>query len=104
MASRLSIIGVFAALLTASLSGRVVAIQRADSENVSCRPAGSLVMLSGLSEASGVAASQRNPGLLWSHNDSGLPMLFAIGTDGTMKGQVPIAAAQVDDWEDVAVG
>ena len=61
-------------------------------------------MLPGLAEASGLAASRRHSGLLWSHNDSGSPVIFAVSTDGSIKGRVVVAGARVDDWEDIAVG
>jgi hypothetical protein len=69
-----------------------------------CTPAGSLVPLSGLPEASGLAASRRTPGRLWTHNDSGQPVLFALDSRGTVTGQVRVAGARVDDWEAIAVG
>jgi hypothetical protein len=68
-----------------------------------CMPAGSLVRLQGVSEASGAAASQRHPGIIWTHNDSGEPVVFAFDTRGGSKGRVTITGATVTDWEDVAV-
>ena len=35
-----------------------------------------------INEASGLARSQREPGVLWTMNDSGKPLLYAIGKDG----------------------
>lgn len=56
-----------------------------------------------LSEASGVAASRRNPQVLWSHNDSGdLPTLYALNTHGHYLGKVDILGANAFDWEDIA--
>ena len=57
-----------------------------------------------LPEASGVAVSRKSPGVLWSHNDSGEPVIVAVGTDGTTRGRVKIAGATVGDWEDIDVG
>lgn len=57
-----------------------------------------------LSEASGIAAGLRSPGVLWSHNDSGEPVLYAFGSDGRSLGEVRVAGATVEDWEDVAAG
>src|SRR5881394_1013410 len=38
-----------------------------------------------VTEASGLAASRRNPGVLWTHNDAGsTPRLFALSTNGTL--------------------
>lgn len=55
-----------------------------------------------LSEASGIAAGLRSPGVLWSHNDSGEPVLYAFGSDGGALGEVRVAGATLEDWEDVA--
>lgn len=53
-------------------------------------------------EASGLTASLRTPGLLWTHNDSGGdPILFAMNTDGTLRGKVRIEGVRNFDWEDV---
>jgi hypothetical protein len=60
--------------------------------------------VTGLPEASGVAASLRTAGMLWSHNDSGEPVVFAVGSDGSTIGRVTIAGASVGDWEDIDVG
>ncbi len=58
-----------------------------------------------LAEASGLAASRRSPGLLWSHADSGnAPVLVALDAHGTVKGRVALRGATPVDWEDVAVG
>lgn len=56
-----------------------------------------------LTEASGLAASRRNAGLLWALNDSGNgPYLYAVGTDGTDYGRVRLRDAENVDWEDLA--
>jgi hypothetical protein len=60
---------------------------------------------SDLIEASDLVASSRNPGVLWSHNDSGgKPRLFALGTNGTDLGTYHLEGATLEDWEDLAVG
>lgn len=69
-----------------------------------CQPAGSLVRLPGLAEASGIAASRRAPGRLWTHNDSGRPVLFALDTRGAVTARIRITGAAIDDWEAIAVG
>jgi hypothetical protein len=59
-------------------------------------------MLPEIPETSGLAVSRRNPGLLWSHNDSGsAAVLFALDESGALRGRVrvPIRAR---DWEDVS--
>jgi hypothetical protein len=54
-------------------------------------------------ETSGLAASRRANDLLWVHNDSaGQPVLYAIGTDGRLRGTVRIAGVKNIDWEDIA--
>jgi hypothetical protein len=53
-------------------------------------------------ETSGLAVSHRTPGLLWTHNDSGgEPVLFAINTDGTLRGKVRVEGATNLDWEEM---
>ena len=59
-------------------------------------------MLPEIPEASGLAVSRRDPGLLWSHNDSGsAAVLFALDTAGTMRGRVRVPV-KTRDWEDVS--
>ncbi len=54
-------------------------------------------------ETSGLAVSTRNPGLLWTHNDSGgVPVLFALALDGSLRGSVQLQGVVNRDWEDVA--
>ena len=55
-------------------------------------------------EVSGLVASRKQEGVLWIHNDSGdLPRLFAIGTDGALRGVFSLDALALD-WEDIAIG
>jgi hypothetical protein len=56
-----------------------------------------------LDESSGVAPSRRYPGVLWTHNDGPSPVVFATDTTGAALGIVRVRA-EVDDWEDVALG
>jgi hypothetical protein len=65
-------------------------------------PATELVHIRSAAEASGITVSRRTPGLLWTHNDSGEPVLLAIDASGTMKGRVQVTGARVVDWEDLA--
>jgi hypothetical protein len=69
-----------------------------------CTAVGSLVPLAGLHEASGLAMSRRTPARLWTHNDSGQPVLFALDSKGAVAGQVRVTGAQVEDWEAIAAG
>ncbi|MCB9600924.1 MAG: hypothetical protein H6720_11305 [Sandaracinus sp.] len=58
-----------------------------------------------LREISGVAASRRNPGVLWVHNDSGdRPRVSAITPAGARAAVFELEGAEAVDWEDVAVG
>lgn len=58
-----------------------------------------------VSESSGVVASRRNPGLLWTHNDSGDgPFLYAIDEQGKKRGVWRVTGADAVDWEDIAAG
>ena len=71
---------------------------------VACTPAGSLMTVAGLTEASGLVASRATPGRLWSHNDSGRPEIIALDTKGQVAGRVSVSGATVVDWEAVAAG
>ena len=54
-------------------------------------------------EASGLAASWRDPGKVWIINDSGSsPGLHLAGNDGEDFGSVELAGAPNVDWEDLA--
>jgi hypothetical protein len=70
----------------------------------SCRPDGPLVPLPEIPEASGIAVSRRSPGLLWSHNDSGEPVLFGLDWQGKIKARIRVTNAEMEDWEDTAAG
>jgi len=56
-------------------------------------------------EASGIAASRKNTGVLWVHNDSGDGnRIFAINRQGRNLGTYHIDKAYARDWEDIAIG
>ena len=58
-----------------------------------------------ITESSGLAASWRNDGIFWTHNDSGDgPFVFAIDRSGRTRGTWRVQGAQARDWEDIAVG
>jgi hypothetical protein len=57
-----------------------------------------------LYELSGIVASRRNPGVLWTHNDGSNPKLFAIDTNGHYLGQYNLVDLVTHDWEDIALG
>jgi hypothetical protein len=56
-------------------------------------------------ESSGLVASRRHPGVLWTHNDSGdAARLFAVGRDGRVLATLRLAGVQARDWEALALG
>ena len=56
-----------------------------------------------LRESSGVVASRRHAGVLWTHNDSGhAPTLFAVDKAGKLIAQYAVGAPNID-WEDIAI-
>lgn len=58
-----------------------------------------------LDEASGLVSSQLNPGLLWSHNDSGnAGDIFALTATGDVIESFSVSNASNIDWEDMALG
>lgn len=57
-----------------------------------------------IDESSGLGASRRYPGYLWTHNDSGdKPRLFLISPQGKTVATVSLPGAEAKDWEDMAV-
>ena len=59
----------------------------------------------GLDESSGVAASRRQPGILWTLNDSGNEAwIFATDTLGRDLGAFVVDGAENEDWEAIALG
>jgi hypothetical protein len=58
-----------------------------------------------LRESSGLAISRTQPGVLWSHNDSGDgPNLYAIDISGKLLAVFRVTGAMARDWEDIAAG
>jgi hypothetical protein len=58
-----------------------------------------------LEEVSGIAASARNTGTLWMHNDSGdQPRVYAVGASGATDVAYTLAGTSAEDWEDMAIG
>jgi len=56
-------------------------------------------------ESSGLAASRRQPGLLWTHNDSGDdPVVYCADRQARSCGAWRVAGAAARDWEDMAAG
>jgi hypothetical protein len=57
-----------------------------------------------INEASGIAASRKNPGVLWVHNDDGPAWVYALNREGKLLGTYNLVVARMRDWEDIAVG
>jgi hypothetical protein len=58
-----------------------------------------------LDETSGLVVSRRQPGVLWTHNDSGDgPNLYAIDATGKLRATFTVAGAEAIDWEDMSSG
>lgn len=59
-----------------------------------------------INEASGLAASRRHPGVLYTHNDSGdQARIFALDSeDGRTLAEYQITPSDNYDWEDLSVG
>ncbi|WP_338845072.1 hypothetical protein V8J88_15370 [Massilia sp. W12] len=60
---------------------------------------------SALNEISGCAASRRQPGLLWLHNDSGdSARIFAVNHKGVLQKTYTLEGVKANDFEDIAIG
>jgi hypothetical protein len=58
-----------------------------------------------IKESSGIAASRRNAGIFWTHNDSGDgPFIYAFDRQGKHRGVWRVTGAKAIDWEDMAIG
>lgn len=58
-----------------------------------------------IDEASGMADSRVNPGVIWLHNDSGDgAYLYAVDRKGKTKAVYLVRSAGASDWEDMAWG
>jgi hypothetical protein len=64
-----------------------------------------LVENDAITEASGVACSRIQSGLLWTHNDSGdRSRLFAMSIHGKHLAEVHLTGVKSIDWEDICIG
>ena len=58
----------------------------------------------GISEASGIAVSRKDPGSYWIINDSGAPPeIRLVQADGTARGKITLKDVRNADWEDLAI-
>ena len=74
------------------------------SATAACTGATMIARIPDVPEASGLAASRTQPGVMWTHNDSGQPIVYALSSDGKLRSRVQVTGAAVDDWEDIATG
>lgn len=58
-----------------------------------------------LDELSGLAVSRQNPGILWTHEDSGgAADLYALDVTGATVATLHVEGVANEDWEDLAIG
>jgi hypothetical protein len=62
------------------------------------------VMTAALDQLSGIAASHKNPGVLFVHNDRNTPVFWAVSDTGALLATFMYTGATVRDVEDIAVG
>lgn len=90
------------AAIAAAAESRVTAPAAAETRFTGPVPAGKLAAPPKL-ETSGLAASRRSPGVLWTHDDSGgAAALYAVRTNGERIGVLRIRGEKNEDWEDLA--
>jgi hypothetical protein len=89
-------------VLTLGASLLAIWMLRPDESAGPCVVASGPAMVPEIPETSGLAVSRRNPGLLWTHNDSGsAAVLFALDTAGRLRGRVRVPI-RTRDWEDIS--
>lgn len=62
-----------------------------------------LIVHDPIREASGLVASRDNASVLWTHNDSGIPALYAVNTRGEHLGVYILDGCDNSDWEDITL-
>ena len=93
-----------AMLATAPAWHAILAASDRQASAPQCRATGALMRVKELPEASGVAMSRRNAGIVWALNDSGEPVIYAVDAKGIVTGRVRLTGATLEDWEAIAVG
>ncbi|MDN3668453.1 hypothetical protein QWY93_03815 [Echinicola jeungdonensis] len=64
-----------------------------------------LVQDKAINEASGLSKSQLDPGVLYTHNDSGGdPVIYRMDTTGKKLNPIYLKGVKNRDWEDMAIG
>src|SRR5580765_7926891 len=69
-----------------------------------CELSEPVTSLNEIPEASGVAVSTANPGMLWINSDNHDPVLYQVDFKGSPQGHVNVTGATARNWEDVSVG
>ena len=85
------------------ISPSVVRAQCTTCENFGQETFWGSVSINPLTEASGLAASVRNPGVLWTHNDGSRQRVYAFSTNGAHLANFNFSVT-VSDTEAIAVG
>ncbi len=89
-------------LLAAAACTSVLVIPDSDNPRYSEVIIAGQIQNSRIIEASGLARSNRHNEILWTMNDDGPPVVYAIGTDGSDVGSLTLRHARNVDWEDLA--
>ncbi len=98
-------IGPFPSLIRLSLAASLgVLLLTACAQPPSYTPAQRTGMMpTPIDESSGLAVSRRDPGMLWTQNDSGgRAVLYAVEPNGARRGELHITKLAHHDWEDLA--
>ena len=99
-----ALVGAIAIAIASLATSRMLASQW-EMRRAHRRPANRPVRAPELTESSGVAASRRQPGILWTMNDSGDDAwIFATDTLGRDHGAFLVAGAENRDWEAITLG
>ena len=83
--------------------GLIVPVRAATCTSFAPGVALGIVDFTTLSEASGLVISERNPGVIWTHNDGNRKKVFALNGEARLLGRFDFGV-NVDDVEDMAVG
>ena len=78
------------AIATLALLAAPLHVLGAQGDAMQCRRSGALITMDELAEASGIAASRRNAGVLWAINDSGDPVIYALDAKGVVTDLIEI--------------
>lgn len=111
--SAAKVLAVIAVVGLAAAGGWVIASGTSESDGQTPAPSGGgedptwrsrqvRTLCPAISESSGLVAGRLERDALWTHNDSGAPVLFRLGRSGCNP--VAVTGAEMYDWEDAAAG